>query len=48
MPPGESKAIVSYGDIEDKDSYNMLENAIPIREEEVRKQLVLLNIDNFT
>lgn len=35
MPPGENKVIISYDDIENKESYNLLEGIIPIRKEEV-------------
>ena len=36
MPPGENKIIVSYDDINEKESYNFLENIIPIRKGGVR------------
>ena len=35
MPPGDNKMILSYENIENKNSYNFIESIIPIRKEEV-------------
>ena len=36
MPPGENKIVMSYGNIKDKATYNLLEDIIPIRDKDVR------------
>lgn len=37
MPPGENKAIVSFEDMDNPDSYYLCNEIVPIREEDVRK-----------
>lgn len=38
MPPGDNKIIMSYENIEDKETYNLLEGIVPLRKEEVKFQ----------